>query len=88
VPLGGSACSRCGTINRRRDRAQPAAVIATNAVQIAGAALDAHMKANAGRLLVVGGDAGEVFDMLYLAWVRARWDANDRWVRVAWSARP
>lgn len=52
------------------------------------ALLEAHMKQNRGKLLEVGTAASVEFDRLYLDWIRARWDAADRWVKSVWVARP
>lgn len=34
------------------------------------------------------GPAGRAFDEAYTLWIRARWDAADRWVRSVWKERP
>lgn len=51
-------------------------------------ALDAHMKRYQGQLFTVGTFASEEFDRLYAAWISARWDAGDSWVRSVWTKRP
>lgn len=51
-------------------------------------ALEEHMRKYRGQLLVAGTFAADEFDRLYLAWIRARWDDGDRWVRGVWTVRP
>ena len=58
------------------------------AIPVAAAALEKHMRVAAGQLLTVGTYASEEFDRLHLAWIRARWDADDAWVRSTWVTRP
>lgn len=57
-------------------------------VERAHVALKAHMKQHAGQLLTQGTFASDEFDRLYHAWIRARWDAGDAWVRSVWTDRP
>lgn len=61
---------------------------ALDAVREADGALREHMRRHAGSLLAAGSAASEEFDRLYLAWIGARWDAGDRWVRLVWPERP
>jgi len=50
--------------------------------------LDAFMKMHGGDILRVGSSASVEFDRLYIAWIQARWDVGDRWVRDIWKERP
>ena len=47
-----------------------------------------HMKRYSGQLLTSGTFVSDEFDRLYHAWIRARWDEGDRWVREVWTVRP
>lgn len=58
------------------------------AVQRAHAELNAHMKRYRGECLTRGTFASDEFDRLYLAWIRARWDAGQAWTRNVWKERP
>jgi NADP-dependent 3-hydroxy acid dehydrogenase YdfG len=60
----------------------------TTKVQTTKAALDEHTRRFSGQILNVGTFAGEEFDRLYHAWIAARWDAGDSWVRSVWQERP
>jgi len=42
----------------------------------------------ASAMLLTQGAPGLEFDRLYLAWIQARWDAGDTWVRGVWMIRP
>lgn len=57
-------------------------------VQTSKQALEAHMRRYSGQLLGEGTFAGEEFNRLYLAWIAARWDDGDVWVRSVWTKRP
>lgn len=57
-------------------------------VNAALTALETHMKRFNGQLLMSRTYGGDEFDRLYLAWIRTRWDANDKWTRSVWERRP
>lgn len=58
------------------------------AVERAHINLRNHMARFPGQALTQSTFAGEEFDRLYEAWIRARWDAGDAWVRSVWKERP
>jgi hypothetical protein len=50
--------------------------------------LEAHMKLHAGQLLTADTFASKEFDVLYLEWIRCRWDDGHAWTRNVWKERP
>lgn len=57
-------------------------------IQTAHEALKSHMARYRGEVIARGTFASEEFDRLYSAWICARWDAGDEWVRSVWTTRP
>lgn len=58
------------------------------AVREAYAQLEEHMRRFPGQCCTPGTFASEEFDRLYKAWILARWDDGDEWVRSVWRERP